>query len=128
MTESDRNRDSDRIPVTGRVSGEVSVDEPMAILDLSERGARVETPFALHLGSLHDFRLSLGELSVVVKGRIAHSHIGELGEGAIRYRSGIEFVDPSDHVTAALRSFVSSQRVAAAAPPPIINAEIADDF
>ncbi len=128
MTESDRSRDSDRIHVTGQVTGEVSVYEPMAILDLSERGARVETSFALHLGSLHDFRLSLGELSVVVKGRIAHSHIGELAEGAIRYRSGVEFVDPSDHVTAALRSFVSSQRAAAAAPPPIIDAEIAEDF
>ncbi len=128
MTDTDRGRDSDRIPLTGEVTGEVSVYQPMTILDLSERGARVETPFALHLGSLHDFRLSLGGLSIVVKGRIAHSHIGELGEEAIRYRSGIEFVDASDHVAAALRSFVISQKEAAHSPPPIIDAEIAEDF
>ena len=69
---SEHKRDSERIYVTGDVTGEVSVYEPMVILDLSERGARVETPFAMHLGSLHEFRVSLGELSVVVKGRIVH--------------------------------------------------------
>lgn len=125
MTE--HKRDSERIHVAGDVTGEVSVYEPMVILDLSERGARVETPFAMHLGSLHDFRVSLGELSVVVKGRIVHSQIGELGEGAILYRSGIEFVDPSEHVVAALRAFVGGQRASHPAPP-VIDAEIADDY
>ncbi len=128
MTVRDSDRGRDRIDVGGDVTGEVSVYEPMVILDLSERGARVETPFALHLGSLHDFRLSLDGVSVVVKARIAHSQIGELGEGAIRYRSGVEFVDVSDHVTAALRSFVGSRRKAAETPPRIVDAEIAEDF
>ena len=121
---SDRKRDSERIPVPGEVSGEVSVYEPMVILDLSEMGARVETPFALHLGSLHEFRISLGSLSVVVKGRIVHSQIGGLGEGAILYRSGVEFVDLSDHVASALRAFITSRK----SGPPIIEAEIADDL
>ena len=90
-------RDSERIPTSGQVTGEVTVYEPMTILDLSDRGAQVETQFALHLGSLHEFRLSLGERSVVVKGRIAHCQIGELQEGTILYRSGIEFIEPSEH-------------------------------
>lgn len=125
MTE--HKRDSARIHVTGGVTGEVSVYEPMVILDLSERGARVETPFALHLGSLHEFRVSLGEVSVVVKGRIVHSQIGGLGEGAIIYRSGVEFVDASEHVVSALRAFVGAQRVSPPAPP-VIDAEIVDEF
>ena len=54
----------------------------MTILDISIGGAQIETAFALQLDSLHDFRLSLGDRSVVVKGRIAHCHIGELTDVA----------------------------------------------
>ena len=39
-------RDSERIPTAGQVTGEVTVYEPMTILDLSDRGAQVETAFA----------------------------------------------------------------------------------
>ena len=55
----------------------------MTILDISHGGAQIETPFPLQLDSLHDFRLSLGDRSVVVKGRIAHSQVGELQENGI---------------------------------------------
>lgn len=123
---SDHKRDIERVPVTPEVTGEVSIYEPMVIFDLSERGALVETPFAMQLGSLHEFRISLGERSVVVKGRIVHSQIGGLGEGAILYRTGVEFVDPSEHVLTALRAFVSGRKIAAHARP-IIEAEIADE-
>ena len=54
------SRDSERVPISGQVTGEVTVYEPMTILDLSDRGAQVETNFPLHLDSLHEFRLSLG--------------------------------------------------------------------
>ena len=92
MSSSENTRDSERVPTAGQVTGEVTVYEPMTILDLSDRGAQVETKFRLHLGSLHEFRLSLGERTVVVKGRIAHCQIGELQEGGtILYRTGIEF-------------------------------------
>ena len=65
MTEK---RDVERVPIPGQVTGEVTVFQPMTILDMSERGAQIETTLALHLDSLHDFRLSLGDRSVVVKG------------------------------------------------------------
>ena len=76
----------------------------MTILDVSRGGAQIETPFALQLDSLHDFRISLGDRSVVVKGRIAHCHIGELKEGVVLYRTGVEFIEMSDHVQAAMRA------------------------
>ena len=125
---SNQKRDAERVPVPGVVTGEVSVYEPMSITDLSERGAQVETTFPMHLGSLHDFRLSLHDLSVIVKGRIVHSQIGGLGEGAILYRTGVEFVEPSEHALGAIRMFVESQKVAAQAAPSVIDAEIADEI
>jgi hypothetical protein len=98
----------------------------MTILDISERGAQVETPFKLQLDSLHDFRLALDGRSVVLKGRIVYCQIGELREGAVLYRSGIEFVEPSAHAQVAITSFVAA-RLAARETPLIVDAEIAED-
>src|SRR3954447_1360496 len=121
-------RDSERIPTSGQVSGEVTIYEPMTILDLSDRGAQVETKFPLHLDSLHEFRLSLGARSVVVKGRIAHCQVGDLREGGtILYRTGIEFIEPSEHAIAAIHAFVEALKFGASAPPPILEADLADD-
>jgi hypothetical protein len=119
-------RAAERVTLPGTI-GEVTVYEPMLILDLSERGALIETRFPLHLDCLHEFRLSLDERSVVVKGRIVHSKIGEVGEGAVLYRTGVEFTEPSEHVLTAIRTFVQARRAAAQAPPPVIDAEIAED-
>jgi hypothetical protein len=120
-------REAERVHIPGQIKGEVTVYEPMAILDLSDRGALVETTFALHVDSLHEFRLSLGERSVIVKGRIVHCQIGELQEGTVLYRSGIEFVEPSDHAMAAIHAFVEAQKFAATAPLQIVDADLADD-
>ena len=169
-------REAERVYPPGPITGEVTVYEPMTILDLSDRGAlvatqlarhqrhverehalepvpvlvraqqrhetakrvaehqrrcgRIEqtvTKFALHVDSLHEFRLSLGTRSVIVKGRIVHCQIGDLQEGVVLYRSGIEFVEPSEHATSAIHAFVEAQKFAAHAPPPIVEAELADE-
>lgn len=120
-------RDSERVPIPGQVTGEITVFQPMAILDISERGAQVETTFPLHLDSLHDFRLSLGDRSVIVKGRIAHCKIGDLMEGSVLYRTGVEFVEPSEHARDAIRAFVEAQRMARETPP-IVEGELADEL
>jgi hypothetical protein len=124
MDESEPKRDTERIPVPS-LHGEVKVYQPMTILDISLGGAQVETPFPLQVDSLHDFRLSLGERSIVVKGRIAHSHIGELREGVPLYRTGVEFIEPSEHVQTAIDNFVAALR-AARDRPPIVDAELAE--
>ncbi len=123
----DPKRGPERVQIPGQVTGEVTVYEPMTILDLSSGGAMVETKFPLHLDSLHEFRLSLGTRSVVVKARIAHGHIADLLDGVVLYRSGIEFVEPTDHAISAIHAFVEAQKFAAEAPPPIVEAELADD-
>jgi hypothetical protein len=123
---SGEKRDRERVPLAGQVTGEVMVFQPMTILDISQGGAQIETPFPLQLDSLHDFRLSLGGRSVVVKGRIAHCHIGELTEIAALYRTGIEFVEPSEHVQAAIASFVGALKHANATPA-IVDGEVTDE-
>jgi hypothetical protein len=124
---ADQKRDLDRVQIPGQVTGEVTAFQPMTILDMSEGGALIETSFALHLDSLHDFRLTLGERSVIVKGRIAHSKIGELMEGSVRYRTGVEFIEPTDHARAAIQAFVEAQRFARETPA-IVDAELAEDL
>jgi PilZ domain len=125
MEHPENKRDKERVPVRSPLHGEVMVFQPMTILDISLGGAQIETPFPLQLDSLHDFRLSLGDRSVVVKGRIAHCHIGELQGGAVLYRTGVEFIEPSDHAKTAISAFVEALR-AGRERPPVVDAELAD--
>lgn len=125
----DNKRDNERVPVPAPLHGEVKVFQPMTILDVSAGGAQIETPFALQLDSLHDFRISLGERSIVVKGRIAHCHIGELKGGIVLYRTGVEFVELSDHVQAALDHFVAALKVSprASITPIVVDGQLAEE-
>ena len=119
-------RDLERVPLEGQVRGEVMVFQPMTILDISLGGAQIETAFALQLDSLHDFRLSLGDRSVVVKGRIAHCHIGELTDVTALYRTGVEFVELSEHARHAIVDFVRATKHSRSTPS-VIDGVIARD-
>jgi hypothetical protein len=123
---AEEKRDNQRVPVPGQVTGEVTTFHPMTILDISEQGAQIETTVLLQPEGLHDFRISLGSRSVIVKGRIVHCQIGELRDGAVMYRSGVEFVELSPHAQIAIEVFVESQR-AGRVTPLIVDAEITDD-
>ena len=128
---ADENQRDERVPVPAPLHGEVQVYQPMTILDISKGGAQIETPFALQVDSLHDFRLSLGERSIVVKGRIAHCHIEELKDGVVIYRTGVEFIEASGHVQSAIAHFVEALKlVSRAGPsvglPPIVDGQIAE--
>lgn len=101
-------RDSNRIQVLGDLRGEVMIFQPVAIKEISTGGAQVETAFPLLLDSLHEFRLTLGERSVVVKGRVAHCRITDVDQDLVLYRTGIEFVEPNERVAAAIADFVSA--------------------
>ena len=128
----ENSRDNERVPVPAPLHGEVQVYQPMTILDISRGGAQIETPFPLQLDLLHDFRLSLGERSIVVKGRIANCHVGELKDGVLLYRTGVEFIEASGHVQSAIAHFVEAlklvRRAAAAASPtpPIVDGQISE--
>jgi hypothetical protein len=123
---AEEKRDNERVPVPAQVTGEVTTIHPMIILDISGQGAQIETTVMLPPEGLHDFRISLGSRSVVVKGRIVHCQIGELRDGAVIYRSGVEFVELSPHAQIAIEAFVDARR-AARVTPLIVDAEIAED-
>ena len=101
-------RDFERLQILGDLLGEVMVFQPMSIKEISVGGAQVETAFPLHLNSLHDLRLTLGDRSVVVKGRVVHCSISDVEQEGVLYRSGIEFVEPSDRVFGVISDFIEA--------------------
>lgn len=84
------------------------VFEPITITEISRGGAQVESTFPLQLDSLHEFRLVLGDRSVVVKGRVVHCSISDVDPENVVYRSGVEFVDPAERVEAVIVDFMSA--------------------
>ena len=104
---ADERRDFERLAILGNLRGEIVVYQPMAVREIGIRGAAIETTFPLHLDSLHDLRLTLADRSVVLKGRIVHSRVIDVDQEAVVYRSGLEFVDVAEHVTAALSEFLT---------------------
>ena len=104
----DNQRDTERIQILGELHGEVMVFQPLAVKEVSRGGAQVETTFPLQLDSLHEFRLTLGDRSVVVKGRVAHCHISDVDQELVTYRSGIEFIEPSERVYSVIVDFIEA--------------------
>ena len=101
-------RDSERIQILGELHGEVMVFQPMTIREIGRGGAQVETAIPLQLDSLHEFRLTLGNRSVIVKGRVAHCSISDVDQELVTYRSGIEFVEPSERVFDVISGFIEA--------------------
>jgi hypothetical protein len=100
-------RHGERVPILGELHGEIMVFEPLQVKELGTGGATIETRFPLPLNSLHDLRLTLGNgAAVVVKARVVHSHVGEVDGEAVRYRSGVEFVEPPAYVGAAITQYL----------------------
>ena len=104
----DNKRDGERVEILGELHGEVMMFQPVAIKEISIGGAQLETMFPLQINSLHDFRLSLGDRSVVVKGRVVHCRISDVDQELVTYRSGVEFIEPEDRISAVIRDFIDS--------------------
>jgi hypothetical protein len=101
-------RDAERVPILGDLIGEVMIFEPMRVKEMSVTGASIETAFPLHLNSLHDLRLALGDRSIVVKGRVVHSRISDVDQDIVTYRTGVEFIEVSERVVAAISQFLET--------------------
>ena len=102
------NRDAERVPILGELQGEMMVFQPMLVKEISLGGATVETRYPLQLNSLHDVRLILGSKSVILKGRVVHSRISDVDQDIVTYRTGVEFVEPSARVSAAIAEFLET--------------------
>lgn len=105
---SDEKRERERIEILGELHGEVMLFQPVAIKEISVGGAQIETMFPLQLNSLHDFRLTLGDRSLVLKGRVAHCRISDVDQELVTYRSGVEFIEPSDRISGVISDFIDA--------------------
>jgi hypothetical protein len=94
------------MPILGSLQGEVKVYQSITVHQVSSGGMQVETSFPLHLDSLYDFRLTLRDHSIVVKGRVAHARIIDVDQDIVMYRSGIEFIEPSPPVIETIHGLV----------------------
>jgi hypothetical protein len=108
---NENRRDFERIVILGNLTGEMMVYQPMAIREIGLGGASVETVFPLHLDSLHDLRLTLGNRSVILKGRVVHSRVTDMDQEAVIYRTGLEFVEPSERVKVAIAEYIEDLKV-----------------
>jgi PilZ domain len=106
----DHQREAERLQILGDLHGEVMVFQPMTIKEISRAGAQVETGFPLQLDSLHEFRLTLGDQSVVVKGRVVHCSISDVDQDVVLYKSGVEFVEPVERVASVITGFIDAVR------------------
>ncbi|HEX4346003.1 MAG TPA: PilZ domain-containing protein [Vicinamibacterales bacterium] len=102
------NRDTERIQILGELLGEVMVFQPMSIVEISRGGVQVETRFPLQLDSLHEFRLALGDRSIIIKGRVAHCSISDVDQENVTYKTGIQFIEPSDRVFSVIAGFIDA--------------------
>ncbi|MCX6551254.1 MAG: PilZ domain-containing protein [Acidobacteria bacterium] len=99
-------RDTPRLDIRGRIPGELAVLAPIAVRDISLTGALVECAYPLVMESAHELRLHLGNQAVVIRSRVAHCHIADIGHDMVRYVAGLEFLDVSPHAEAAIAGFV----------------------
>jgi PilZ domain len=99
-------REVERVVILGGLQAEIMMFEPMLIKEISRSGATVDTRFPLHLNSLHDLRLTLGPTSVILKGRVVHSRISDVDQDVVTYRTGLEFVEPSERVADVIAQFL----------------------
>ena len=104
---SAESREDERVRILGELQGEILVFQPMGVKEIGVRGATVETRTPLLLNSLHDVRLTLGERSIVLKGRVVHSCISDVDQDVVTYTSGMEFVEPTDRVSAVIEEFLA---------------------
>ena len=104
----DHRREDERIQILGDLPGDATVHQSISVRELSRMGAQIESTFPLQINSLHEFRISLGSQSVIVKGRVVHSHIHDIDPDAVVYRAGLEFIDMPIWVANALTQFLDA--------------------
>jgi hypothetical protein len=108
MGTRENSRDTERLAILGELHGEVMVFQPTIIREISRGGMQIETTFPIQLDSLHEFRLTLGDRSIVIKGRVAHCRISDVEHEGVTYRSGVEFIEPSERLHGVILEFIDS--------------------
>jgi hypothetical protein len=104
-------RRAERVEMLGEMPGDATVAQPILIKELSRTGALIESSFPLQIDSLHQFRLTLGDRAIVLRGRIAHCRIDEIDQDRVVYASGVDFVELSDGAAQAIAAFLDEVKL-----------------
>ena len=96
-----------RLPIEGSLTGDITVALPLEVTQISAGGALIETDRPLRLESLHELRFALEGTALVISGRVVHSRVADLVGDGLTYESGLEFIDPPEHVQAAIRTMLA---------------------
>lgn len=101
----DRRREL-RIDLLADLQGHlITLDEQVTVRQVGLGGMTIETTAPLSPRVVHDFRLTLGGETVIIKGRVMHSRVS-VKQDAVTYLSGVQFVDTVPDALDALRRFV----------------------
>src|SRR3954469_14858260 len=111
MKPSGDRRVNARFEVCGTFWGAFGVDEPVRVVNITPRGALLDTPLPVPVESIQPVRLTVGDLVTTVEGRVRHAAPEPGGGAQPRYLIGLEFLSPStpflesvDHLVAAAKS------------------------
>lgn len=83
----------------------VTLDERVQVKQISPAGMTVETSAPLSPRVNHEFRLVIGERSVLVCARVIHSRV-KVHHDTVSYLAGVEFVDPAPEAIAVVRELI----------------------
>lgn len=91
---SERRR-APRIEVLGRLHGHVvSIDTPVTVREISLVGLSFSAPIQFPLGAEHEFRLTLGDGSVIeLRGRVVRTQPLAGPDGRPSFVMGVQFLD-----------------------------------
>jgi hypothetical protein len=102
----DRRR-SARVDLLADLQGHVvTLDERIRVRQVSHGGLTIETSAPLSPRLVHEFRVSSGDRSALVRARVAHSRVQVQGD-SVAYLSGLEVVEPAPEALAILEEIVA---------------------
>jgi hypothetical protein len=95
-----------RSEVVGRLRGTLEIAQPALIVNISSTGALIETSMPAPVGSLRSLRLTVEGQSVRIETCVrCVTRIGQAPQAL--YAIGVEFVSPSESVTALVASLIA---------------------
>lgn len=113
----DRRR-SARVDLLAELQGHVvTLDESIVVTQVSQGGLTIETTAPLSPKLTHEFRVTCGTRTSLVRARVAHSHVQMHGDN-VSYQSGLVFVEPSHEAVEILQEILELAQQALRNSPP----------
>ncbi len=111
-----------RFAVLGKVEGKIVASYEATLVDLSLGGALVEHSSMVRPGSTSQLMLPYGKGEIRIPCRVVRSHLSRREThgpaSLVVYQTGLEFLNPSPDILAALEELLAASRQGGGAPGP----------